>query len=103
LFGGGLIFRSDSNGEDLADFAGAGLYDSHMLQQPQRRILDYTKTPLMVDDNFQSDLLEHIAAIGIAIENLLAVPQDIEGAYAAGKYFVVQTRPQVGVESEQKP
>jgi alpha-glucan,water dikinase len=103
LFGGGLIFRSDSNGEDLADFAGAGLYDSHMLQQPQRRVLDYTKTPLVVDDNFQSDLLEHIAAIGIAIENLLAVPQDIEGAYAAGKYFVVQTRPQVGVESEQKP
>src|ERR1039457_5273222 len=28
LFGGGLIFRSDSNAEDLAGYAGAGLYRS---------------------------------------------------------------------------
>jgi alpha-glucan,water dikinase len=31
LFGGGLIFRSDSNGEDLPGFAGAGLYDSILM------------------------------------------------------------------------
>merc|ERR1719253_1722959 len=28
LHGAGLIFRSDSNAEDLPGFAGAGLYDS---------------------------------------------------------------------------
>ena len=102
MFGGGLIFRSDSNGEDLAHFAGAGLYDSYMLQQPKRRVLDYMKIPLVADDNFRNDFLEHIAAIGMTIENILSAPQDIEGAYAAGRYFVVQTRPQVGSESEKK-
>jgi hypothetical protein len=30
-----LIFRSDSNGEDLEGFAGAGLYDSVIAVDPQ--------------------------------------------------------------------
>ncbi len=34
LYGSGLIFRSDSNGEDLAGYAGAGLYESVLLQPP---------------------------------------------------------------------
>ena len=97
LFGKGLIFRSDSNGEDLADYAGAGLYDSVMSHPPERVALDYTKDRLMTDETFRNTLLADIAAIGVEVEKALGRPQDIEGAYARGAYVVVQTRPQVGI------
>ena len=41
-----------------------------------------------------------VANIGTAIEKALGCPQDIEGAYRKGEYYVVQTRPQVGIEGE---
>jgi alpha-glucan, water dikinase len=97
LFGGGTIFRSDSNGEDLAGYAGAGLYDSFMLPQPRRVRLDYTGDPLVRDPHFRKDFLVAIANIGAAIEKFMKFPQDIEGAYSDGQYYVVQTRPQVGI------
>src|SRR5260370_35221827 len=43
LYGSGLIFRSDSNGEDLEGYACAGLYSSVLLDQPRREGLDYTQ------------------------------------------------------------
>ncbi|MEW6569656.1 MAG: PEP/pyruvate-binding domain-containing protein [Nitrospirota bacterium] len=97
IYGGGLIFRSDSNGEDLAGYAGAGLYDSFVIPQPRRVILDYTKDKLLWDDSFQKDLLISIAKIGMTVEDIMGSPQDIEGAYSRGQYFLVQTRPQVGL------
>ena len=36
-----LIFRSDSNGEDLEGYAGAGLYDSITLDATETRRVDY--------------------------------------------------------------
>ena len=36
-----LIFRSDSNGEDLEGYAGAGLYDSITMDTTQLRKVDY--------------------------------------------------------------
>lgn len=36
-----LIFRSDSNGEDLAGYAGAGLYDSITMDATVTRKVDY--------------------------------------------------------------
>ena len=97
LLGGGLIFRSDSNGEDLADFAGAGIYDSFILPEPRKSALDYTDDPLFWDDNFRRDFLIHLSEIGEAVEAVLGGPQDIEGAYSGGRYYAVQSRPQVGV------
>jgi alpha-glucan,water dikinase len=97
LYGGGLIFRSDSNGEDLPGFAGAGLYDSFMLPPPRKVPLDYTDEPLCWDEHFRKNLLVNIALIGTMVERVLGRPQDIEGAYCKGQYFVVQTRPQVGL------
>lgn len=95
LSGGGLIFRSDSNGEDLAEYAGAGLYDSVMVEAPRRKQLNYTEEPLVWDDKFRNDILSAITNIGITIEQVMGSPQDIEGVYAKGKYHVVQTRPQI--------
>jgi alpha-glucan,water dikinase len=97
LFGSGLIFRSDSNGEDLPEYAGAGLYDSVVLPAPQKVLLDYALQPLVWDEQLQTDLLRSIADIGRLVEKTLGSAQDIEGAYCQGRYFVVQTRPQVGL------
>jgi len=98
LFGRGLIFRSDSNGEDLAGYAGAGLYETVMLQRPWRVCLDYTKELLLRDEDFQHEFLATVAKLGTVVEQALGSAQDIEGAYAGGRYWVVQTRPQVGIE-----
>jgi alpha-glucan,water dikinase len=97
LYGRGVIFRSDSNGEDLEDFAGAGLYDSFLAEEPEHRPLDYTREKLVWDRGFRDDLLRKVAQVGIEVERLLGSPQDIEGAVAGGKFHVVQTRPQVGL------
>ena len=96
LFGGGLIFRSDSNGEDLAEYAGAGLYDSVMLEPPRKLALSYIEEPLIWDEDFRRKILTSIANIGVMVEKAAGSPQDIEGAYAKGRYYVVQTRAQVG-------
>jgi alpha-glucan,water dikinase len=102
LFGSGFIFRSDSNGEDLIDYAGAGLYDSVMSTPPRKIVLDYTADPLISDEHFQRHFLVTIATIGTIIEEKMGTPQDIEGAYAQDRYYVLQTRPQVGEKSDGK-
>jgi len=97
LFGGGLIFRSDSNAEDLAGYAGAGLYDSVLLQPPREETLDYTGDPLVWDENFRAEFAGKIAELAHVVEKAFDGPQDMEGAFFGGKFFVVQSRPQVGL------
>jgi alpha-glucan, water dikinase len=98
LFGGGIIFRSDSNGEDLAGYAGAGLYDSFMLPPAKKSLLDYTKDPLFWDAGFRGEFLRSIGEVGIKVEEVMGSAQDIEGAYSKGQFSVVQSRPQVGMD-----
>jgi len=94
LFGSGLIFRSDSNAEDLEAFAGAGLFDSVPVQQ-QASVVEYRENRLVNDLGFQRELLGGIARLAMAVEAAVGgAPQDIEGCFAAGEFFVVQTRPQ---------
>lgn len=91
-----IIFRSDSNGEDLDGYAGAGLYESVPMDKEQTLHADYSADPLVWDHKFQTDLLTKIAEAGVAIEAALnGVPQDIEGVVKGGEIYVVQTRPQV--------
>ncbi|MBF0518605.1 MAG: hypothetical protein HQK92_02665 [Nitrospirae bacterium] len=97
LYGGGLIFRSDSNAEDLENYAGAGLYDSIITPQPRCVPLDYSTEPLLWDENLRNDTLLSIADIGKAVEEALGAPQDIEGVCSGGRFYVVQSRPQVGI------
>jgi phosphoenolpyruvate synthase/pyruvate phosphate dikinase len=52
----------------------------------------------MRDKGFIREFAGNLARIGTTVENLFTLPQDIEGAYSGGRYSVVQTRPQVGVE-----
>lgn len=95
--GGSLIFRSDSNGEDLPGFAGAGLYDSVSATACPSRPVDYTKSPLLFDKNFQEELLSQLYDIGRRVEYFFdGVPQDVEGAIGpSGAITVTQSRPQV--------
>lgn len=97
LYGKGVIFRSDSNGEDLEDFAGAGLYDSFLAEEPDHRLLDYREEKLVWDQPFRDELLRSIARVGLEVEKVLDSPQDVEGAVTGGQCYVVQTRPQVGL------
>ncbi|WP_420265232.1 phosphohistidine-like domain-containing protein [Candidatus Magnetominusculus dajiuhuensis] len=97
LYADGLIFRSDSNVEDLSGFAGAGLYDSITMREPKSVLLDYSASPLLRDEAFRNELLSRIKEIGTIAEAAFGCPQDIEGAYANGRYYVLQSRPQVGI------
>jgi len=96
LFGGGLIFRSDSNGEDLPGFAGAGLYDSIPMVTNSEKIVQYHNERLVVDESFADELMRGICKVAVDVEKAYGgVAQDIEGCYKDGKFYVVQTRPQV--------
>jgi len=90
-----IIFRSDSNGEDLEGYAGAGLYDSVPMDEEEKVVLDYSLDPLIIDVKFQQSILSSIARAGSAIEELYGSAQDIEGVVKDGKIYVVQTRPQM--------
>ena len=68
LYGKGVIFRSDSNGEDLEGFAGAGLYDSVLAEEPEQRLLDYQGEKLVWDQGFRDELLRSIARAGLEVE-----------------------------------
>ncbi|XVE60631.1 hypothetical protein DITRI_Ditri05aG0143200 [Diplodiscus trichospermus] len=90
-----IIFRSDSNGEDLEGYAGAGLYDSVLMDEEESRVLDYSNDPMIVDKTFQTSLFSKIAEAGKIIEALYGRPQDIEGVVKDGTIYVVQARPQI--------
>ena len=91
-----LIFRSDSNGEDLEGFAGAGLYDSITMEEAKLKNVDYSTDTLITDEGMRQKMLSAIAKVALEIENLLGSAQDIEGAIAEdGALWIVQTRPQV--------
>jgi len=95
--GGTHIFRSDSNGEDLEGFAGAGLYDSITVVDCPNRPVNYASEPLIFDAKFRDDLLRKLFDLGRLVEaNFNGQPQDIEGAVLKdGSLVVLQSRPQV--------
>lgn len=94
-----LIFRSDSNGEDLEGYAGAGLYDSIPMHHWEERAVSHDMDPLMQDEELRRQVLSLVARVGFEVENALGTAQDIEGAIEmtseGPKVTLVQTRPQM--------
>jgi alpha-glucan,water dikinase len=88
------IMRSDSNDEDLSDFAGAGLYDSYLINKATHTVVQYDKEKLFWDRDFQYFLFDSFIKIAEEIEDIMKCPQDIEGVYAHNSFYVVQTRNQ---------
>ena len=93
--GGTIIARSDSNGEDLEDFAGAGLYDSITAEPTEERLIDYTGSSIVWDSNARESLIRRIADVAKAIERGRGKPQDIEGAIVGERIVLLQTRAQI--------
>jgi hypothetical protein len=48
-----LSCRSDSNGEDLEGYAGAGLYESITMDETQLVRVDYNDDPITSDSEFR--------------------------------------------------
>ncbi len=92
---GSLIIRSDSNDEDLPEFAGAGLYDSFFVNSPSKEFVAYSHEKLMWDKAFQREMFDSIVGIAEEVENIMEGPQDIEGVFSDGAFYVVQTRNQL--------
>ena len=96
LLNEGFIFRSDSNMEDIENFSGAGLFDSVPMIDDKIIYMKYFDDKLYIDDNFVNKIVNGICDIGINVEMLYnGKPQDIEGVYYNGDFYVVQSRPQV--------
>eukprot|EP01026_Neomeris_dumetosa_P067423 TRINITY_DN6577_c3_g1_i1.p1 TRINITY_DN6577_c3_g1~~TRINITY_DN6577_c3_g1_i1.p1 ORF type:complete len:149 (+),score=16.16 TRINITY_DN6577_c3_g1_i1:324-770(+) len=95
-YNGVLICRSDSNAEDLAGFAGAGLFDSIPSSSYDSEFNEYDKEKLIVDEGFRSSVIVRLCETCKLIENQLSCAQDIEGVVDKnGKIFIVQSRVQV--------
>ena len=91
-----LIFRSDSNGEDLDGYAGAGLYDSVTTAVMTQELVDYSSDQILTDPQFAKDIMSRVCKTGAAIEKSLKSPQDVEGVIDPDNVItVVQTRPQM--------
>lgn len=96
-----LMARSDSNGEDLEDFAGAGLYSSVPVGGDyERTAANYAHEPLIWDERFRQRIIQALVDTGRAVESSCGgAPQDIEGVVVIQDEYisvtVVQTRAQV--------
>lgn len=96
LKGSGFIFRSDSNSEDLPGFAGAGLFDSYIMDPAKEEIISYSKCEIVLNSAIREFLLKKVSEVGVLIEEIFCgVPQDIEGVIKNQQIFIVQSRPQV--------
>lgn len=96
LRGSGFIFRSDSNSEDLPGFAGAGLFDSFVMEEPREFRLTYAGDNLIANREFRNSVIGKLNEVGKIVEEFYGgEPQDIEGVISNNKVFVVQARPQV--------
>eukprot|EP01057_Protomagalhaensia_wolfi_P000943 Protomagalhaensia_wolfi_Nauph_80__942@NODE_1542_length_1480_cov_19_401804_g1197_i0_p1_GENE_NODE_1542_length_1480_cov_19_401804_g1197_i0NODE_1542_length_1480_cov_19_401804_g1197_i0_p1_ORF_typecomplete_len362_score59_41PPDK_N/PF01326_19/7_6e24PPDK_N/PF01326_19/0_00096PPDK_N/PF01326_19/9_5e09_NODE_1542_length_1480_cov_19_401804_g1197_i01741259 len=92
---GSLIFRSDSNGEDLKGFAGAGLFESLPAVSPKHVVVCYEHSALVTDERFRQRLIDRIGDVAFRIEDAFGVPMDIEGCVSQDQIVIVQARPQV--------
>jgi len=92
-----LIFRSDSNGEDLEGFAGAGLFESICARGDIPNMVKFHRLRLVTDQGYRQNLLSRLAEVGRQVEEAFGgFPQDIEGCVdPQDRIFIVQSRPQV--------
>eukprot|EP01054_Gregarina_sp_Poly1_P000865 Gregarina_sp_Poly_1__864@NODE_1206_length_4784_cov_213_781853_g826_i0_p1_GENE_NODE_1206_length_4784_cov_213_781853_g826_i0NODE_1206_length_4784_cov_213_781853_g826_i0_p1_ORF_typecomplete_len1181_score183_96PPDK_N/PF01326_19/7_9e22PPDK_N/PF01326_19/0_0011PPDK_N/PF01326_19/6_8e06Mad3_BUB1_I/PF08311_12/0_8Mad3_BUB1_I/PF08311_12/67_NODE_1206_length_4784_cov_213_781853_g826_i010124554 len=92
---GSLIFRSDSNGEDLEGFAGAGLFESVAALEPDKIVVSYAQCPLVTKHAYRQALIDKIGNIAFEIEDAFELPMDIEGCVFRDQIVILQARPQV--------
>jgi len=92
------IARSDSNGEDLEDFAGAGLYDSIPTAETYSQPAEYSSCDLIWNQQFRDELLQKLCDLAVDVERANGgKAQDIEGCVLrdSRELVLLQTRAQV--------
>lgn len=67
-----------------------------------RETIDYTRVPLSRDGEARRNLGRRLCAIGCFVEAAFQRPQDIEGVVVGEEIYLVQARPQQGVEKAGK-
>jgi phosphoenolpyruvate synthase/pyruvate phosphate dikinase len=55
----------------------------------------YNNERIFKDKKFVEDLIKKIGELGMGVEKMYGIPQDIEGVFYKGELYIVQTRPQV--------
>jgi phosphoglucan,water dikinase len=63
----------------------------------KQELLDYSQVPLSRESGLRRDMGWRLARIGACVENEFGKAQDIEGAIAGDRIFLVQSRPQQGL------
>ena len=77
-------------------YAGAGLYDSVQLYEPEFRMARLADCRLVYDTSFRQQIMWNIASISRDIEAHMGCAQDIEGVIDyTDRIHIVQSRPQV--------
>jgi phosphoglucan,water dikinase len=64
-----------------------------------QEVVDYSRVVLSLDESARKDLGRRLARIALALETALGVAQDVEGALVRDEVFLVQARPQVGLDA----
>lgn len=90
-----LIARSDSNGEDLDGFAGAGLYESVTTRVTDVRTVEYAHEGLLWDEGMRAGIAARLAGLAESVEDAAGAPQDIEGCLVGDEVYLLQSRAQV--------
>jgi hypothetical protein len=70
-----LSCRSDSNGEDLEGYAGAGLYESITMDETQLVRVDYNDDPITSDSEFRRKVRPGVGLQGVG----LRIPCELRG------------------------
>jgi alpha-glucan,water dikinase len=79
----------------LEGFAGAGLFDSIPMNKLQEIQMSYHNSEIFTNKNKIKTMINQIAKLGIAVEDIYNSAQDIEGCIVGDDIYIVQTRPQV--------
>ena len=66
-------------------------------------IVDYTTIALSCDEDARKQLGRRLTSIAQAVENAFQKPQDIEGVVVGEEIYLVQARPQQGLQASNTP
>ena len=65
----------------------------------KKKIVDYSRVPLSLDHEVRDSLGKRLTSVAQFVETALNGPQDIEGVVKGDEIYLVQSRPQQGLEA----
>lgn len=71
------------------------MFDSVPMIEDNETEVTYHGDKIFTDAGFRDNLIKKISELGVGVEKMYGIPQDIEGVYYNNNFYIVQTRPQV--------